>query len=245
MAPSVLLDAGPLENDAPAVSSKFVPSTLLTPAKEACEPALLHRSLIERPYKVMNAAGSYLFLEDGRKILDGCGGAAVAILGHRNEEVIADTLEQMQKVSYVHTLSYTTDAAEELAHCILDQRDNGFDHKLEKAYFVNSGSEANDAAMKCAKQFWYEKGETQRKYYVSRRQAYHGNTIGAMSVSTNVARKIPYADITIPNVAFVSPAYPYHYQLELETDDDFVARLVKELDDEFQRLGPQNVISFM
>lgn len=245
MAPSVLLDTAPLEADAPVVSSRIAASPLPTPVKNGNEPTLLHRSLLERPHNVASASGSYLYLDAGRKILDGCGGAAVAIIGHGNQEVIADTMAQMQKVSYVHTLSYTTDSAEGLAHCILDRRDNGLEHGLEKAYFVSSGSEANEAALKCAKQYWYEKGETQRKFYISRRQAYHGNTIGAMSVSTYLARKVPFEDIMLPNVSSVSPAYSYQYRFESETEEQYVARLAQELEEEFQRLGPENIISFM
>lgn len=227
------------------VSFKLPALEVVTPVQKD-EPALLHRSLLERPHKVLKAAGSYLYLEDGRKILDGCGGAAVINIGHGNAEVMADTLAQMQKVSYVHTGFYTTDSAEDLAACILgNQRGGSFDSKLVRAYFVGSGSEANDAALKCAKQFWSEKGEMQRKYYVSRRQAYHGNTIGAMSVSSNLPRKVPYMDITLSNVSYVSPAYAYQYQTPFETEAEYVARLAKELDDEFQRLGPENVISFM
>ncbi|KAI9734035.1 MAG: hypothetical protein M1818_006973 [Claussenomyces sp. TS43310] len=246
MTPSAMLETAPLGDDVPVVSLKIAASTLITSTavEEGCEPALLHRSLLERPHKVASASGNNLYLEDGRTILDGCGGAAVAAIGHGNQEVIADTLAQMQKVSYVHTISYTTSSAEDLAHCILDPRD-GFDPKLERAYFINSGSEANDAAMKCARQYWYEKGETQRKYFVSRRQAYHGATVGPMSISTNLARKIPYADILLPNVSFVSPAYAYQYQRDSETEEQFVARLLAEIDAEFQRLGPENIISFI
>lgn len=208
------------------------------------ESALLHRSLLEQPYKVSRASGSYLYLDDGHKILDACGGAAVAIIGHGNAEVMAATVAQMQKVSYIHTAAYTTDSAEDLAYCLLDRRNCNYDHGLVKAFFVGSGSEANDSAMKFARQYWFEQGQTQRKFYVTRRQGYHGNTIGAMSLSSNLARKRPYQDILLPYVAFVSPAYAYQYQREDETEEQYSNRLIKELEDEFLRLGPENVISF-
>jgi len=111
---------------------------------------------------------------------------------------------------------------------------------------VSSGSEANDAAMKLARQFFFEQGQTQRKYFVSRRQGYHGNTIGSMSISTYLARKIPYQDaITLPHVSQVSPAFAYQYKSSTETDDDYVKRLVKELEVEFLRIGPENVVAFV
>ncbi|KAL1645294.1 hypothetical protein SLS61_008363 [Didymella pomorum] len=143
------------------------------------EPALLHRSLTHRPHEVVSASGSYLHLSDGRTILDACGGAAVSILGHGNPEVIAATLTQMQKASYVHTGSYTTRSAEDLARIVLSPHSD-FSHGLTKAFFVGSGSEANDAAMK-----------------------------------------------------------------EGETESRFVERLVREAEEEFLRVGPETVISFI
>jgi adenosylmethionine-8-amino-7-oxononanoate aminotransferase len=208
------------------------------------EPALLHRSLTHRPHEVVSASGSYLHLSDGRTILDACGGAAVSILGHGNPEVIAATLTQMQKASYVHTGSYTTRSAEDLARIVLSPHSD-FSHGLTKAFFVGSGSEANDAAMKCARQCWYEKGECERKWFVARQQGYHGNTIGAMSVSSVLGRKVPYEDILMENVSFVGPADGFHGRREGETESRFVERLVREAEEEFLRVGPETVISFM
>lgn len=205
--------------------------------------ALLHRSLAELPHTVTHAHGSYLFLDDGRKILDACGGAAVAILGHGNSEVIAATMAQMQKVSYIHTGSYTTDPAEELAQLLVNMGDGAL--KFEKAYLVGSGSEANEAALKVTRQYFVEKGEPQRRHYVARRQAYHGNTMGAMAVSSNLPRKTPYMGILPSNVSFVSPAYAYQYQKTDETEEQYVKSLLSELRQEFLRIGPEKIISFM
>jgi len=243
MAPSVLNEAtrdGNIsfqKDDQNAAPEAMVP--------DPSNPALLHRSLLEKPYNVASGNGSYLTLKDGRQILDGCGGAAVAIIGHGNQEVKAAMIEQIDKISYIHTISYTTDAAEELAECILDNQPENFDHGLEKVYFCGSGSEANDAAMKLCRQVWYERGQPERKYFVSRRQAYHGNTIGSMSVSTILARKIPYDDIQLPYTENVSPAYAYQYQLPDESEAEYVKRLLNEIEETFQRLGPQNIISFL
>ena len=147
----------------------------------------------------------------------------------------------MRSVSYVHTGAYTTSAAEDLARVILD----GNPHGLEKAFFVGSGSEAVDAAMKLARQYFFESGHAERRNFVARRQSYHGNTIGAMSLSSNLPRKLPYEPLLLPNVSHVSPAYAYQYQSPGESEAEYVARLVTELDDEFQRLGPETVIAFV
>ncbi|KAL7799800.1 pyridoxal phosphate-dependent transferase [Trichoderma ceciliae] len=214
-------------------------------------PALLHRSLVTRPHLVDHAAGSYLHLADGRSILDACGGAAVASIGHGNAEVIAAATAQMLRTSYVHTSSYTTTAAEDLASFVLESCDpaddwgNRFDHGLTKAYFVGSGSEANESALKIARQYFFEKGERQRQCYVSRRQAYHGNTFGAMSISSALARRVPYEDILLPNVSFVSPAFEYRYRHENETAEEYAERLVRELEAHFLKVGPDKIISFI
>jgi adenosylmethionine-8-amino-7-oxononanoate aminotransferase len=223
-------------------------TALILMSSQPLEPFLLHRSLIEQPHKVATASGHYLHLQNGEPILDACGGAAVAIIGHGNHEVIEATATQMAKVSYVHTLAYTTDSAEDLARCVLDPvgwDGTTFNHGLTKAFFVGSGSEANDAAMKCARQYWFERREKQRKFYVARSQDYHGNTFGAMSISSVVRRKFPYEDVLLPNVSFVSAADAYHDRKDEETEAHFVTRLVMEIEQEFLRLGPQNVISFM
>jgi adenosylmethionine-8-amino-7-oxononanoate aminotransferase len=244
MAPSLLLPELTSPEATIEASAKPFQKVMQNISSEE-QPCLLHRSLVERPYNVTRAAGSYLYLEDGRKILDACGGAAVAIIGHGNKEVIRSSIEQMEKVSYVHTLTYTTDSAEDLARCLLSSDGGYSEHGLVRAFFVGSGSEANDAAMKCARQYWFERDQPQRKYYIARRQGYHGNTLGAMSVSSAVKRKIPYHDILLPNVSFVSPADTYHGQNDVETEEAYVERLVTELEGEFLRLGPENVISFM
>ncbi|KAH8649801.1 aminotransferase class-III [Xylariales sp. PMI_506] len=195
---------------------------------------------VPRPIVVESTSGHYLNLVTGEKVLDGCGGAAVSCIGHGNSEVIAAMTKQLQTAAYVHTLAYTTPPAEELADLLVDGKPGG----LCKAFFVSSGSEAMDGAMKMARQYFYDKGELQRSHFISRKQGYHGNTIGTMSVSNYIARLKPYQDILMQNVSHVSPCYPFQYQGSLR-DEEYVAKLAQELEDEFQRVGPDKVIAFM
>lgn len=202
---------------------------------------LMHRSLKVEPAMVESANGLELHLSNGRTVLDACGGAAVAIIGHCNEEVNKAMVRQASKVSYVHTQSYTTPAAEDLANFMLE----GSPHGLEKAFFVCSGSEAVESALKMARQYFFEKGETERVHFVSRKQSYHGNTMGSLSVSSNLARKVPYQGFGYQHVSHVSPAYAYRYQKDEETESQFTERLLKELEDEFLAIGPSKVIAFL
>lgn len=229
----------PLNPHAAIPSYGFQPSATQTISPQ--NPALLHRSLFHKPDPVTHSSGIHLTLSTGRTIVDACGGAAVACIGHNNEEVIAAATQQMRNVSYVHTGAYTTSSAEDLASIILD----GNPYGLEKAYFVSSGSEAMDAAMKLARQYFFEKGESQRRNFVARKQSYHGTTLGALSLSSNLPRKVPYEPLFMNNVSHVSPAYAYQYQLATESDAQYVARLAQELETEFQRLDPATVIAFV
>ncbi|KAK1142419.1 hypothetical protein N8T08_007971 [Aspergillus melleus] len=205
------------------------------------EPHLLHRSLIEEPSLVEKANGVELYLSNGQTVIDACAGAAVAAIGHGDEEVHQAIINQLAKVSYVHTQSYTTAAAEELANFILE----GSPYGLEKAFFVGSGSEAVESALKLARQYFYEKGESQRIHFVARKQSYHGNTLAAMSISGNLARKVPYQGFAYPHVSHVSPAYAYRYKGDTETEEQFTTRLLQEIEDEFLRIGPEKVIAFI
>jgi adenosylmethionine-8-amino-7-oxononanoate aminotransferase len=231
-------------HDAPTQPSKTAYTTIASRNKTYWStqpaPSLLHRSLHEQPILTTSAHKNHLTLQDGTRILDACGGAAVAVIGHGNEEVIRAMTAQALSVAYVHTLSYTTRVAEDLAHFLVGHRPGG----LSKAFFVGSGSEANDGAMKLARQFFFERGEPQRVHFIARRQAYHGNTWGAMSLSNNVSRLVPYKDVLLPDVSHVSPCYPYQYQQSDESDAQYVQRLAEELDAEFVRVGSDRVIAF-
>lgn len=246
MAPHSTAPDPTMDPHSPTPSYGFQPSATQTKlGTSTANPALLHRSLAHQPETVTHASGLTLTLSSGRTIIDACGGAAVSCLGHGNEEVLSAAIEQMRKVSYVHTGAYTTSAAEDLASLILE---HGRQYGLEKAFFCGSGSEAMDAALKLARQYFYEMPEGAgrgRRNLVARKQGYHGVTIGAMSVSSNLPRKVPFEPLLLPNVSHVSPAYAYQYQRIGETEAEYVARLAQELDDEFHRLGPDTVIAFV
>lgn len=216
-----------------------VPEAASTPTRH--DGHLFHRSLAQAPHMVESASGSNLHLSNGRTVIDACGGAAVAIIGHGNQEVQNAIIKQAQKVSYVHTQSYSTPVAEDLADFILD----GTPYGLEKALFLGSGSEVIEAAMKLARQYHFERNEPDRIHFVSRKQSYHGNTMASMSISSNLARKVPYKGFEYQHVSHVTPPYAYRYKLDGESDVQFTERLLRELEDEFLRVGPEKVIAFV
>jgi len=201
---------------------------------------VMHRSVLDQPDVAISGKGLILTLADGREVIDASGGAAVACLGHGNRRVAEAIGSQALRLAYAHTGFFSTEPAEALADFLLRDEPGGLSH----AFFVSSGSEAMESALKLARQYFIERGEPQRTHFIARRQSYHGNTLGALTTSGNAARRAPYEPLFASVFSHVSPCFAYHYQRPDESDSQYVARLAQELDDEFQRLGPDTVVAF-
>ncbi|OKO79356.1 aspartate aminotransferase family protein [Bradyrhizobium sp. AS23.2] len=202
---------------------------------------VLHRSLRETPPKAIGGEGVYLFAEDGRRVIDASGGAAVSCLGHQHPRVIAAMAKQASTLAYAHTAFFSSEPAEALAETLVGHEPGG----LAYAYFVSGGSEAIEASIKLARQYFIERGEPQRQHFIARRQSYHGNTLGALAAGGNAWRRAPYAPLLSAAFSHVTPAFAYHEKHDGESDAQFVARLAAELEAEFQRLGPDTVAAFL
>ncbi|MET4723629.1 adenosylmethionine-8-amino-7-oxononanoate aminotransferase [Bradyrhizobium japonicum] len=202
---------------------------------------VLHRSLRETPPKAIGGEGVYLFAEDGRRVIDASGGAAVSCLGHQHPRVIAAIAKQASTLAYAHTAFFSSEPAEALAETLVGHEPGG----LAYAYFVSGGSEAIEASIKLARQYFIERGEPRRQHFIARRQSYHGNTLGALAAGGNAWRRAPYAPLLSGAFSHVTPAFAYHEKHEGESDAQFVARLAAELEGEFQRLGPDTVAAFL
>ncbi len=200
---------------------------------------ILHRSTTTPPIAA-SGQGIRLRLADGTEVVDASGGAAVACLGHGNARVATAIAAQAGKMAYAHTGFFSSEPAEELAEILLAGEPGGLSH----AYFCSSGSEGNEAALKLARQYFVERGEPNRTKFIGRRLSYHGNTLGALGVGGNMARRAIYDPILAGTFSHVSPCFPYRFQNAGETDAQYVDRLAEELESEFQRLGPSNVIGF-
>lgn len=202
---------------------------------------VLHRSLRETPPKAIGGEGIYLFAEDGRRVIDASGGAAVSCLGHQHPRVIAAMAKQASTLAYAHTAFFSSEPAEALAETLVGDEPGG----LAYAYFVSGGSEAIEASIKLARQYFIERGEPQRQHLIARRQSYHGNTLGALAAGGNAWRRAPYAPLLSAAFSHVTPAFAYHEKHDGESDAQFVGRLAAELEAEFQRLGPNTVAAFL
>ncbi|MDR1934752.1 MAG: aspartate aminotransferase family protein [Candidatus Accumulibacter sp.] len=201
---------------------------------------IIHRSLLSTPLAAATASGLYFVDRQGKKYLDACGGAAVSCLGHAHPEVLAAMHAQIDKMAYAHTSFFTSEAAEELADLLARAAPAGID----QVYFVSGGSEAIEGALKFARQYFVEIGESQRTRFVARRQSYHGNTLGALAVGGNEWRRKQFAPLLM-DVGRVSPCYEYRDRRDDESQDDYTRRLLAEIEAKFQELGPENVIAFI
>ena len=184
--------------------------------------------------------GCYLIDEDGKRYLDGSGGAAVSCLGHSNEAVRHAVAEQMRKVAFAHTGFLTSRPAEELADRLAELAPEG----IERAYLVSGGSEAVEAALKLARQYFLERGEPARHRIIARRQSYHGNTLGALATGGNAWRRAQFQPL-LAETSHIAPCYEYRDRAPHETPEAYGRRVADELEAEILRLGPETVMAFV
>ena len=201
---------------------------------------VLHRQ-INHTYPVA-ASASGITIRDtaGKDYIDASGGAAVSCLGHSHPDVIAAMRAQLDKFEYAHTSFFTSEAAEELADDLVAHAPAGLSH----AFFVSGGSEAIEAALKLARQYFVERGEPRRRYLIARRQSYHGVTLGALAVGGREWQRRSFAPLLI-ETHHVSPVYEYRERLADETSEAYGERLARELDIKIAELGSKNVLAFV
>ncbi len=201
---------------------------------------ILHRSLRAKLPAAVSAEGVHIIDREGKVYIDACGGAAVSCLGHQHHEVLAAMRAQIDKVAYAHTGFFTTEVAEELADTLVADAPAGIGH----VYLVSGGSEAIEAALKMARQYFVETGEPERSVFIARRQSYHGNTLGALAVGGNEWRRKQFAPLLI-DVGRVSPCYEYRDRRDTETPEKYGERLAAEVETEVERIGSKRVIAFV
>ena len=201
---------------------------------------VFHRNLLTTPPVAVRGEGIWIEDAAGKRYIDASGGAAVSCLGHGHPDVVAAMHRQIDRLAYAHTSFFTTEVAEQLADQLVRTAPTGMSH----AYFVSGGSEAVEAALKMARQYYLEIGQPERSHFIARRQSYHGNTLGALAVGGNAWRRQQFAPLLI-DVTHVAPCYPYRDQRTDETPEAYGQRLAQELDETIQRVGPGKVLAFI
>jgi hypothetical protein len=201
---------------------------------------VFHRNPRDSYPVAVRGEGAYLFDRDGKRYFDASGGAAVSCLGHSDAAVVRAIQAQLARLPFAHTSFFTNEPMEALADALIARAPA----PLEKVYFVSGGSEAIEAALKLARQYFVEKNEPQRRYLIGRRQSYHGNTLGALAVGGNAWRRKQFEPLLI-EAHHVSPCYAYRGRHAGESEAAYAERLAAELETEIAALGGERVMAFV
>lgn len=201
---------------------------------------VFHRTALGGLPVAASGQGAEIIDTEGRRYIDACGGAAVSCLGHGEPRVLEAIQRQLSTLDYAHSSFFTTEGAEELAEHLCAATPL----PLEKVYYVCSGSEAVETAVKMARQYHVERGEPQRRVLISRHQSYHGNTLGALSFGGNPGRQKPYAPLLLEQRK-IAPCFDYRYRQAEETPEDYGLRAANLLEAEILAAGPDTVMAFL
>ena len=201
---------------------------------------VFHRYTHALPPTAVRGEGVEIIDSTGKRYLDASGGAAVSCLGHGHPRVIQAIKDQAETLAFAHTAFFTSEPAEQLADHLVAHSPEG----LEAVYFVSGGSEAVEASLKLARQYFVEKGELQRRHIIARWQSYHGNTLGALSVGGNRWRREPFAPMLI-EAHHVSPCFAYRFRRDDESEEAYGLRMADELEAKIVELGPETVAAFI
>ena len=185
--------------------------------------------------------GCFLIDRDGKRYLDGCGGAAVSCLGHSDKAVVEAIKAQLDTLPYAHTGFFTTEPAESLAGALAARAPEGID----RVYFVSGGSEAAEAAIKLARQYFLEKGEPKRANVIARWQSYHGNTLGALAAGGNQWRRQQFEPLLTDAMHHVDACHYWRWGAEGESEEAYGRRAADALEAKILELGPETVAAFM
>jgi adenosylmethionine-8-amino-7-oxononanoate aminotransferase len=169
---------------------------------------LFSRNLRKTYPVAVHGQGCWIVAADGRRYLDASGQAAVVSIGHGVQEIGRVMADQSNRIAFAHTTQFRSEPAEKLAARVLAIAPRNFQNG-GRVYFTSGGSEATETALKLARQYFLESKQPSRFRIIARKQSYHGSTLGAMSVSGNVARRAPYAPM-IPEWGHVAPCFCYH-----------------------------------
>jgi hypothetical protein len=201
---------------------------------------ILHRQIGHSYPVAASAQGVVIRDSAGKEYIDASGGAAVSCLGHAHPDVLAAMRAQLDRLAYAHTSFFTSEAAEDLADDLAAHAPPG----IGRVFYVSGGSEAIEAALKLARQYFVERGEPQRRYLIARRQSYHGITLGALAIGGRERQRQDFVPLLI-ETHHVSPVYEYRELRASETPEAYGERLAAEFETRIRELGEDSVIAFV
>ena len=201
---------------------------------------ILHRQIGSSLPVAATGSGIEIVDSAGKRYIDASGGAAVSCLGHGHPAVTQALHGQLDKLAYAHTGFFTTEVAEKLGDRLIADAPAGMSH----VYLVSGGSEAIEAALKMARQYFVERGQPQRRHVIARRQSYHGNTLGALATGGNEWRRAPFSPLLM-ETHHIDPCFAYRFQEPGESEEDYGRRAADALEAKLRALGPETVMAFV
>lgn len=200
----------------------------------------LIKPILDARYPVIDYGdGVHLFDVDGKKYIDAASGAVTANIGHGVREIIEAMQKQAEKVAFVYRSQFTSEAGEALSAKIALLVKG----RLNWSFFVNSGSEATETAMKIAIQYWQEQGISTKTKILSRWISYHGITLGALSMSGHPARRERFVSL-LEQCPKIHPPYCYRCPYD-KTAPNCGYLCAQELETEIQRIGAKHIAAFI
>ncbi len=197
--------------------------------------ALFYQASGELPL-VSHAEGIYIWDVDGKRYIDACSGAITCNLGHNHPAIKAAMAAQLDKVAFSYRTQFESQVAVDLAEELVGLTDGD----LDKVFFVGSGSEAVESAMKLARQYFVSVGQSQRSHFVSLRPSYHGSTLGALSLTGYQPLEAPFSDITLGSIKVPSPDF---YRYNESTIEAHVAAVLAETEAAIAAVGGERIIA--
>ncbi len=194
---------------------------------------------VEKLSRIVRGEGSYLIDDAGKRYLDGSGGPAVFSLGHAHPEVNAAVAQQLNEIAYGYRYLFTSAALDELTAMVLRLCGVGF----QDIVYTGSGSEAIESALKIALQYFAALGLMKKRRFIARKRSWHGNTLGALSISEFAERRRAFEG-SLLEVAFVSAANAYRPANDLR-GEALVHHLAAELETTILSIGAENVAAFI
>lgn len=183
--------------------------------------------------------GVYIYDTGGKEYLDGCSGAVAANLGHHNKRINKAAMAQLEKIAFAYRKQFDNEPADQLAELLVQLSPP----ELNRVFFVNSGSEAVETAMKVARQYWWCTGQKGKYLVLSCRPSYHGATMGALATTDYAPLNTPFIPMT-GTPPKVSAPFCYHCPLNLSYPECGVA-CAKELESAIRRYGADNIAAFI
>ncbi len=189
--------------------------------------------------KIAWGKGSYVYDQNGKQYIDGSGGPSVYCVGHGNEEVNEAIKTQLDKIAHGYRYTFSSDPLETLQSILAEQCGGGLKHSV----IVCGGSEAVESCLKIALQYQSAIGQPTRRRFIARQRSWHGNTLGALSISGFAQRRAPFEGALLES-SFLSPANVYRPPFGI-SPDEIVAYCAQEFEQEILRVGPEQVCAFV